>query len=151
MTSLSLPCSTSALVSINGCAVFDLGVNRIHTHTHYAVYLLTAAHVRWLFLADVTTSLLISQMPSKHITTVSLFLWCCQISNSFVVPASEVRLGGEKKDVKPSSRRGPPAQLWFITSSVMENGWVERAVPGKCTWLFPLPLYFFLSSTFLCV
>lgn len=103
-----------------------------------------------LSLVFVHRDLLISQMPPKTHNEHVLRSASLKLSHirSFRGRQRQ-RLGerGWRKDSKSPSHCDPPAQLWFITSSVTENGWAERAAQRKCTGLStPPPSGFVLFS-----
>lgn len=153
MTSLSLPCSTSALVSINGCAVFDLGVNRIHTHTHANTLCSILAHSssRSLVISRrcYYMSLLISQMPSKHITGV----FFDAVRYPIVLSYQHQRLGwGGEKGCKALLPPWPAcsALIYYLKC---HGEWMSRkgSAGEMYMTLSPSPLFLSFIDIFMCL
>lgn len=84
----ALPCTASASVSVYHSATLDLRSQQLT----YTCYFLQMVYHRFLR---------ISQMPSKHATSLvlCLSLRCCQMSDCFVERTSEVRIGGKGQKV----------------------------------------------------
>ena len=111
----------------------------------------------FIFSRSLHRELLISQMPHKTHNEHGLASASLKLSDVRSLRVRQhQRLGerGRRKDSKSPSNCDPPAQLWFITSSVTENGWAERAAQRKCTGLSTLPpllgLFCFLGPFLMC-